>query len=296
MVDYRRPLEFGVFPIPDAGEPRAAIEMARMADRLELDLVGVQDHPYQRRFLDAMVLLATIAEATERVRVFPDVANLPLRPPGVLAKTAASIDLVSGGRFELGLGAGGFPDAAAAMGAPPRSPGEAVDALGEAIDVIRMIWSGERGLRYPGRHYRLDGVHGGPAPAHRIAIWLGSGGRRSLQLLGRSGDGWVPSSSYLPPERLDERHAIIDEAATAAGRDPAEIRRLYNINGTITDGPSGGFLDGPRSQWVDELSSVALEHGIDTFILWPGGDPIEQLHVFADIVPEVRERVAAARR
>src|SRR6266550_8057775 len=110
-----------------------------MADEAGLDLIGIQDHPYQRRFLDTWMLMATVLANTQRVRVFPDVANLPLRPPAVLAKAAASLDVLSGGRFELGLGAGAFPDVIASMGGPRRTPGESVEALEEAIDVIRLM-------------------------------------------------------------------------------------------------------------------------------------------------------------
>ena len=129
----------------------------RVADEGGLRLVGIQDHPYQRRFLDTFALIATLLAETRRISFFTDVANLPLRPPAVMAKAAASLDVLSGGRFELGLGAGGLPDYIAAMGGPRRSPGESVEALEEAIDVIRLMWSGERSVSFEGRHYRLDG-------------------------------------------------------------------------------------------------------------------------------------------
>src|SRR5512145_3257470 len=148
-------IKFGYFLIPNAELPLLAI--AQEAERLALDYVAVQDHPYQRRFVDTWTLLSMIAATTSRIGLFPDVANLPLRPPAVMAKAASSIDLLSGGRFELGLGAGGFGDAAHAYGGPRRSPGEALAALGEAIEVIRKIWSGDRNLRFEGKHYRLHG-------------------------------------------------------------------------------------------------------------------------------------------
>jgi hypothetical protein len=116
-VDYGRALEFGISVVPEAAaleEVRAAVGAA---DRSGLDLVGIQDHPYQRRFLDTLALIGTLLAETRRVRVFPDVANLPLRPPATLAKEAASLDVLSGGRFELGLGAGAFWDAIEAMAA-----------------------------------------------------------------------------------------------------------------------------------------------------------------------------------
>src|SRR5213082_126904 len=128
---------FGVFLIPDAQAPQCTVERAVAAERAGLDLIGIQDHPYQRRFLDTWSLIPFLAARTERVRFFPDVANLPLRPPAVMARAAATIDLLSGGRFELGLGAGAFWEAIGAMGGPVRSGKESVDALEEAIEVIR---------------------------------------------------------------------------------------------------------------------------------------------------------------
>ena len=144
-------IKFGYFLIPNADAP--LLSQAQEAERLGLDYVAVQDHPYQRRFVDTSTLLSMIAATTSRIGLFPDVANLPLRPPAVLAKAAASIDVLSGGRFELGLGAGGFWDAIEAYGGPRHNPGDALDALAEAIEVIRKVWSGERNLRFDGKHY-----------------------------------------------------------------------------------------------------------------------------------------------
>jgi alkanesulfonate monooxygenase SsuD/methylene tetrahydromethanopterin reductase-like flavin-dependent oxidoreductase (luciferase family) len=146
MTDHGREVRFGYFLIPNAADP--LLDTAREIERLGLDYIGVQDHPYQRRFVDTWTLLSMLAAVTSRVRLFPDVACLPLRPPAVLAKSAASLDLLSGGRVELGLGAGGFWDAIAGYGGPRRGPGEALDALAEAIEVIRKVWSGERNLRF----------------------------------------------------------------------------------------------------------------------------------------------------
>src|SRR5882762_3683463 len=159
-MDYRQPVRFGVFVTPEATE--RPLQMAALADELGYEVVGVQDHPYQRRFFDTWTLLTAIAMRTEHITVFPDVANLPLRPPAMLAKSAASLDLLSGGRVELGLGAGGFWEAIKAMGGFFRTPGESVQALEEAIEVIRLVWTGKRGLRYEGRFYQLAGFNAGP--------------------------------------------------------------------------------------------------------------------------------------
>jgi alkanesulfonate monooxygenase SsuD/methylene tetrahydromethanopterin reductase-like flavin-dependent oxidoreductase (luciferase family) len=213
----------------------------------------------------------------------------------MLAKAAASLDLISGGRFELGLGAGAFWDAIAAMGGPRRSPGEAVEAIEEAIGLLRRLWSDERSVRFEGRHYRVAGVRPGPAPAHPIGIWVGAYGPRMLGLIGRLADGWVPSASYMPPERLAGAQARIAAAAAEAGRDPAAIRRLYNISGRIGPG-GGGFLDGPAAQWVEQLLPLVTEIGMDTFVLWAAESPASQLERFAaEVAPALREAVAAHR-
>ena len=295
MADYGRKLEFGASVEPLADPPDRAARVAVAADRAGLDLLGIQDHPYQRRFLDTWTLISTLVPVTERIRLFPDVANLPLRPPAVLAKAAASLDVLSGGRVEMGLGAGSFWDAIQAMGGPRRSPGEAVRSVEEAIQVMRLVWSQERSVRFDGEIYSLRGLKPGPHPVHEIGIWVGAGGPRMLGLIGRLADGWVPSMFWAPPDRLPTLHEHIDEGAEKAGREPGEIRRVYNLSGTI--GQRGeGILDGPVSLWVEELTRFALELGMDTFIHWPSEDREHQVELFAnEVAPAVREAVAAAR-
>jgi alkanesulfonate monooxygenase SsuD/methylene tetrahydromethanopterin reductase-like flavin-dependent oxidoreductase (luciferase family) len=258
-----------------------------LAERAGLDLVGIQDHPYQRRFLETWSLLAFLAARTERVGLFPDVANLPLRNPAVLAKAAATIDLLSDGRFELGLGAGAFWEGIHAMGGPVRNGPESVEALEEAIAVVRAMWSSERSVRLDGRFYTLDGVHPGPAPAHDIGIWIGAYGPKMMRLTGRLADGWVPSLPRLPLAEIPRRVQLLEAAAEEAGRDPAAIRRVANIN------PSEGFLDGPVEQWVEQLAGLHRDHGFDGFVLWSSEDSTEQLERFAEeVAPAVRRELA----
>jgi alkanesulfonate monooxygenase SsuD/methylene tetrahydromethanopterin reductase-like flavin-dependent oxidoreductase (luciferase family) len=291
VPDYGRDMTFGYFLIPNAADP--LLETAREIEARGLDWIGIQDHPYQRRFVDTWSLLGAIAGTTTRVGLFPDVANLPLRPPAMMAKAAASLDVLSEGRFELGLGAGNFWDAIEAYGGPRRTPRDALGALEEAIRVIRMVWSGERNLRFTGEHYRLAGAHSGPVPVHPIGIWLGVYGSRALRLAGRLSDGWVPSLRG-DTAFLSEGTARIDEAANAAGRDPAQIRRVLNVNGQISDGRREGLLRGPIDQWADELTDLAVGYGFDTFLFWGEGD--DQLPRFAEeVAPAVRAQVAAER-
>jgi alkanesulfonate monooxygenase SsuD/methylene tetrahydromethanopterin reductase-like flavin-dependent oxidoreductase (luciferase family) len=281
-MDYGLPIQFGYFVLPDSMRPLRPLELAVRAEELGIDLVGAQDHPYQRRFYDTWTLLTAIAMRTTRVSLFPDVANLPLRPPAMLAKAAASLDLLSGGRVELGLGAGGFWEAIAAMGGPVRTPGEAVSALEEAIEVIRLMWSGGRGVRFDGNFYQLAGLNAGPAPAHPIGIWLGAYKPRMLRLVGRAADGWVPSLGYLKPEGMPEANNRIDDAARESGRDPAAIRRILNVAANLT---------------ADEIAVLALEHGFDTFVIGETQEDVEaELREFLEnVAPKARELVVAGR-
>ena len=295
MPDYGHDLLFGANLVPDATEPAWLLDLADVTEELGLDLLSFQDHPYQPGFLDVLALLSAVAARTQRVRLFPNVANLPLRPPAVLARAAASIDLLSQGRFELGLGAGYFLEPIAAMGGPKRTARENVEALDEGIEVIRRLWRQGPPQRFEGRHYRLDGARPGPRPPHEIGIWVGAYKPRMLALTGRAADGWIPSLGYASPEELGGMSRAIDEAATAAGRDPGRIRRLFNVTGNFTGG--GGFLEGPPELWAERLAELAVRDGISGFVLAPGSDPVADLQRFAEeVAPAVRERVAEARR
>ncbi len=287
MTDYGHDLAFGSFITPTSHDPHQPVRLARLSEKSGLDLVTFQDHPYQPAFLDTWTLLTWVAAATERVTVSGDVLNLPLRPPAVLARAVASLDLLSGGRAALGIGAGGFWDPIVAMGGTRLTPGASVDALREAIDVVRTLWdtTDRRAVRVEGEHHRVVGAKRGPAPAHDVPIWVGAYKPRMLRLVARQADGWLPSASYLQDGDLARGNAVIDEAALAAGRDPAQIRRLLNV----------GAPTGSTSQWVDDLVRLALEDGIGTFLAM--GDDPDAIRVFGrEVAPAVREAVDAERR
>jgi alkanesulfonate monooxygenase SsuD/methylene tetrahydromethanopterin reductase-like flavin-dependent oxidoreductase (luciferase family) len=288
---YGRALTFGLSIVPTAAELETSRALARRADELGLELIGIQDHPYQWRYLDTWTLMTDLLARTERIAVCPDVANLPLRGAAMIAKQAASLDVLSGGRFELGLGSGAFWEAVRAMGGPVRSGREALQSLEEAIAICRAFWSGERTISVEGEHYAVKGLHPGPAPVHPIQIWLGVGKPRALELTGRLADGWIPSSGWATADNVPAMQRRIDDGAAAAGREPSELRRLYNVSGRITDGAVGGLLDGPPEHWVETLESFASDLGFDTFIFWPTEEPLAQLERFAqDVVPALRAR------
>ena len=290
MPDYGHDLQFGVFLSPDAVAAARTLELAQLADVLGYELVTVQDHPYQAKHLDAWTLLAAIAARTSAVRVAPNVANLPLRPPAVLAQAVATLDIISDGRAELGLGAGAFWDAIVAVGGPRRSPGEAVQALEEGIAIIRGAWGvdGNRTVDVDGDFYRVKGMHAGPVPVHDVQIWLGALKPRMLRLTGRLADGWLPSLGYVTPDNLGGMNAVIDEAADKAGRGPQAVRRMLNIFG------GHEYLQGGSAVMAERLAALTLEHGTSTFVL--GSDDPDELRRFAaEVIPAVRDLVDAER-
>jgi alkanesulfonate monooxygenase SsuD/methylene tetrahydromethanopterin reductase-like flavin-dependent oxidoreductase (luciferase family) len=283
MADYGHDLVFGTFLTPQNAEPHTPVALAQLSERAGLDLVTFQDHPYQPAFLDTWTLLSYVAASTERIKISGNVINLPLRPPVLLARQAASLDLLSGGRFELGLGAGAFWDAIEAMGGPKRSPAGAVASLSEAIDIIRATWDAGRrgGIFADGEYYQVRGAKRGPEPAHDVSIWLGVLKPRMLRLAGEKADGWLPSLPYLKPGDLERGNAIIDQAAVTAGRDPREIRRMLNIT--------------PDTATVEDLLPFALRDGVSVFIL--SSDDPRAIQAWGEqAAPALREAVARERQ
>jgi alkanesulfonate monooxygenase SsuD/methylene tetrahydromethanopterin reductase-like flavin-dependent oxidoreductase (luciferase family) len=293
---------FGIFLDPSAGDPREPFRLAKIADDNGLDLLTIQDHPYQPRFYETWTLLTALAMATGRIHVSPNVANLPLRPPAVLAKQAATLDLLTGGRVELGLGAGGFWNAITAYGGPERKPAEAYAAFEDALHILRGMWDNTgKSFTYQGKIYTVKGAKPGPAPAHRIPIWTGALGPKMLRLTGRMADGVFISMPYIPPENLPAINARIDEGADEAGRSHDTIRRGYNISGVIRPGTGRvnfpaqpGMIDGTAAYWADQIADFYNEYRQDTFIFWGSGDVGQQIEVFAkEVVPAVKERITA---
>ena len=277
-MNYGHPLTFGALVASPAGTPVEAVELARRAEELGYDLVTVEDRPDEPGLLDAWTVLGWVAGRTERVRLAPAALAVPLRDPAVLARAAASLDLLSDGRLELALGRGGEQDAIEAMGGRRTGAERAVAALDEAIDIIRgVLDAGEpRPLRHLGEHYRIPQAQRGPLPAHRIPIRLDGDRTPMLRLAGRKADGWSATLTAFRPGEYAAANKIIDEAALEAGREPAEIRRLLHVTAEHT---------------VPELLALALEDGVSTFVV--RADDIATLDRFArEVMPALREAVA----
>ncbi|MEU6879500.1 LLM class flavin-dependent oxidoreductase [Streptomyces sp. NPDC046712] len=278
------------------------LRMTELADREGLDLFSLSDHPYIGARLDAYATLGFVLGHTRRLAGFANVTNLPTRPPAMLARAVTTLSALSGGRVVLGMGAGGLWDRIADMGVPPLSAGEAVEAFEEAIVLVKKLSGGGPPVTFQGRHYQVKDIE--PAAEPAPPVWTGSVGRKSLAATGRVADGWIPghAADWLS-ERYRGSRPVIDEAATAVGREPGEIRTVFNLPGRITDRPSaatrdgeGRWIGGSPDQWVEELTGAVLEHGASGFVLFSprGGTPdIASLGRWAgEIVPAVREAIA----
>ncbi len=305
---YKQPAPlFGVSLTPAANEMEKLLYLSQVADDAGLDLLAIQDHPYNPTFLDTWTLLALIGGQTRQIRLTADVSPIALRPPAMLAKAAASLDVLTGGRVEMGLGTGAYWEAIESFGGPRRKPGEAVAALREGIEIMRLLWQGQadragRAVSYSGQYYSLKGAQAGPAPRHSISIWLGAVGPKMLQLVGELADGWfAPLAVYVPPEQAAASNKTIDAAAVAAGRDPRSVRRIYNLPGVVlareqagVRGKRPGVTVGPPQRWVETLLSHYHEVGMDTFVFWPSAsDEEQQIRLFAEeVAPAVRTRLS----
>ena len=288
MPDHEQELRFGIFPSPEAARLDDTLGLVQLAEVVGLDLVSVQDHPYQAKYLDTWTLLSVLGARTSTITLAPNVASLPLRPPVVLAKAAATLDLVTGGRVELGLGAGAFWDAIVAAGGPRRTPGEAVGALAEAVELVKAFWAGGT-LRFEGEHYRAVGLHAGPRPAHDIPVWLGSYKPRMLRLTGRLADGWVPSMGYAdplgPPGDVGGRRR-----GRGRGRSVARLGACGSTTSSASSAPAATSCAAVPATGPSSWPGSTLEVGTSTYVL--GTDDPDDVRRFAtEVAPAVRELV-----
>jgi alkanesulfonate monooxygenase SsuD/methylene tetrahydromethanopterin reductase-like flavin-dependent oxidoreductase (luciferase family) len=282
------------------------LRMAQEADRDGLDLFSLSDHPYIGQRLEAYAAVGFVLGRTQRLTGYANVSNLPLRPAPMLARTVTSLAALSGGRIVLGMGAGGLPERIGDLGGRKLSPADAVKAFEEGIVLIRKLCGGGRPVTHHGEFYRVDEIEPAPVPAPRV--WTGSVGPRSLAATGRVADGWLPGhAADWISQRYRTSRPVIDEAAASVGRDPSEIRTIYNFPGQITDRPlpgtrdrTGRWIGGSIGQWVEELTGAIVDHGAGGFQLFSpqGGTPdARSVSIWGkEIVPAIREAIAKEKR
>jgi probable F420-dependent oxidoreductase len=220
-------------------DPRAA-DVGRLRDYVQeaeaagFDYVSIQDHPYVPDFLDTFTLIGTLIGQTSRLRFMTNVANLPLRPAQMLAKTSASLDLLSGGRFELGLGAGWMTPDYEQPGFPLDRPGLRIARLAEAIDIVRGLWL-DVPFSYEGAHYEVNHLTGRPVPLTPGGppIVVGGGGEKVLRLAARVAD--------VVALNVNLAAGVIDERAFPDGVPEVTERKLGWIRESA--GPRFGELE-----------------------------------------------------
>ena len=293
-MSVKTELIFGVGVSASAAAGADPVGLAQEAERLGYDFVSASDHPCGRDpSYEAATMLTWIAARTSRIQVASRVLAVPFRRPAMVAKLAASLDLLSGGRFILGLGAGYVDEEIAALGGPALSPAAKIDGLAEAIQVIRGAWT-QSGFTQHGRQHSVRNLEMEPKPGRPIPIWLGTFGPRALAVTGRLADGWIPSLGYLPTEQFPALRRRIDAAAESAGRDPAHIRSILNLPVRIDPAatPHPDLVTGSASQVAAQLHDLVTRYGFTGFnFMLPGPHRHEDLQQLAEeILPALRPR------
>ena len=235
-----------------------------------------------------------VLQDREEVR---NVANLPLRTPQIIAKSFASLDILTKGRIELGIGAGANRDAIEAYGGPKRSTKEGIEALEEGINVIKMLWgvgAKTKIVSYNGKYYFLKNAYPGPKPFHDIKIIIGANGPRMLDLTGKLGDGWSISMFYFLPDELKDKIKILEESCKKYGRDVNSLIKIYNIAGVITEERTGIQIDknnllfANHEEWAEFIIKIYKDLKMNTFIFWPSSkNKSEQIKTFSEKVKEI---------
>ena len=287
--------KFGVTIIPSASPRSDPVGEAVLAEQLGFDLVSVWDHPHgENPSFEAWTLMTWMAARTTTIGVASNVLGLPFRLPALTAKMAESLDRLSGGRLILGLGAGGNNTEFAGYGAPVRTPGEKVEALEEALEIIRGTWA-HPVFSYEGEYDENREARLEPKPERDIPIWLGTYGERALELTGRVADGWIPSMPYAPPDEATRKRDIVLRGLAAAGRDPGAFDWAYNVSARIDGGPPNDpdrQIAGDPDGVIERIAEL-FDLGFTTLNFWLGGRREEQMERLAtDVLPEAR-RVAS---
>jgi alkanesulfonate monooxygenase SsuD/methylene tetrahydromethanopterin reductase-like flavin-dependent oxidoreductase (luciferase family) len=284
------------------------------------DFIWLSDHLYdvgrpQNPYLECWTLLSALAEATSKIRLCTIVMNNLFRHPPLLAKMAATLDEVSGGRLDLGVGAGWYEEECAAYGIPFPKTSDRIGMLDEALTVIKRLWVDER-VSYEGRFYRVRDAYLYPKPIQKPhpPIWIGimKGRRRMLELVGKHADAWTVSSLYLPSEsEYAEMCRRVEEYKKKFGRGGEEIKRGLGIGCVVAKDRSslsekvrrfkpgsiaiGSYVatqkrvEGTPEECVERLRFFS-DLGLTYFVMnFPDVDTLEPIRLFGErVIPEFR--------
>ena len=254
-------MRYAIKTAPQMTTWNAMLEVWRAADGIELfESAWNFDHfepilgqPRNGPCLEGWTSLAALAQATSRIRIGCMVTGMPYRHPSVLAQMAATLDVISGGRLELGLGAGWNAEEADALGIDLPALGERFDRFDEGLDVVTSLLRNEV-TDYDGEHYTLKGAHCSPKPVQQPAppIWIGGDGpRRTLRAVARHADYW--NTPFTSPEALRGSLEILHAHCDDVGRDPGEI----TITAQAIHDPATGAT--ATREAIDELGEAGCE-------------------------------------
>jgi alkanesulfonate monooxygenase SsuD/methylene tetrahydromethanopterin reductase-like flavin-dependent oxidoreductase (luciferase family) len=261
------------------------------AERLGFDFVSTNDHPMgSTPTHEAWTLLTWVAARTSTIKVASRVLGVPYRNPAIVAKMAASLQALSGGRLILGIGGGSSDEGIAAVGAGPLSPREKMDRLEDAMRILRGLWSqpafSHEGIAHSVREATID-----PRPSDPVPVWTGVYGDRGLALTGELGDGWIPSLDMAPPERAAAMRERILRAAEASGRSPEALSFIYNLEVSVgAEDADDPVVSGDPARIVERLLGfVELGFSGMNFLL-SGPNLREQRERLAgEVLPRLRE-------
>lgn len=270
-------VQFGIHIGPQNAGLRELRQLWRWLDREGVDWISVWDHLYEappaggtQPHFEAVATLAAIAADTERARIGCLVFCSLYRNAGLLAKSAVTIDHLSGGRFELGIGSGWHDEEARAFGFAFPGPAQRHEVLDGHVRALRSLFAGETSsLRGPG--VSLDAARCLPAPAGRLPIWIGgTGRRRTLRLAGAVADGW--NAAYVGAGEFRALNGVLDDWCAAAGRSPADVERSINLSFSLSLDDPATVRASLEKQWGSLAGRVR-----DGSLLGRPADVMEQL-------------------
>ena len=307
-----KPLRFGVMTIQNVSWP-TLLERWQYLDELGFDSVWVADHftnPWypEEPWLEGWTLLSSLAARTERIRIGTMVTNISLHNPAVLARQALTVDHVSGGRLDLGIGAGGAPTDHAMTGVPDWDPPERVVRLREVVELVDQMLRKEV-TTYRGRYYGVEASQMHPAPVQRPRppLTVAALGPKALRIAAEYADSWNFFPGYGLPtrqalEQTAQRNRLLDEYCVELGRDPAEISRSLLAIPRMTDTPFDSddafhaFVGRYREVGIEEFifywwREDALEYGYDRDIVERSADREILERLATEVIPELRASV-----
>ncbi len=290
MAKSKNPVWFGMH---SRGLPyERLVPVAKAAEAAGFVSMAFVDRP-QEDNLEAWTIATAVGVQTERLKVTHSTLNVPYRNPALLAKMAATLDFIIGGRLLLTLGAGGQEGHATAYGMTFGTPGERYQDLKDAIAIMHGLWKNET-FDYQGSRFKVEAASVDPKPVKgTVPIIIGAGGPRMLRLTGAVADGWIKNGGWPDsPEQYRDQLSLMEEGALKAGRDPCTIRRVLNGAGYIGEGdsadrtstPHSGGLRGTAEQ-ILEIVDQYVELGVDYFQLgFPSEGMEEQIQQFGEEV------------